>query len=161
MPTLMAMDTSLGEFHILASERGILNVTFPGRAPQVFSNHTRVSDESGRGVAQAAVAELQAYLDGDRRVFEVPVDLRGFTSFQQDIYHALMQVPYGETISYGELAMSAGHPGAARAVGSAMKRNPAVLIIPCHRVVGAKGKPGGWSGPKGFKEYFLELESNH
>lgn len=159
MPTLKEMVTTLGSFHILASETGVLNVTFPGRAPHVFINKTLETDESGREIAETAAAEIRAYLEGGRRVFEVPVDLSSSTPFQQDIYHALMQVPYGETISYGELAMIAGHPGAARAVGSAMRRNPIVLIVPCHRVVATRGGLGGWSGPEGFKERLLDLES--
>lgn len=159
MPTLKELVTSLGLFHIWAGETGVLNVTFPGRAPRAFLNKSLEIDESGRAVAEMAAAEIKAYLERGRRDFEVPVDLSSSTPFQQDIYHALMHVPYGETISYGELATIAGHPGAARAVGSAMRRNPIVLIVPCHRVVATGGRPGGWSGPKGFKELLLNLES--
>jgi len=111
-----------------------------------------------RALAALAVEQLEDYLGGQRAPFTVPVDLSDATPFARDVYRALMAVPAGEIVTYGELAALAGHPRAARAVGCAMHRNPTPIFVPCHRVVAAAGRLGGWSGPTGWKERLLRLE---
>ncbi len=114
---------------------------------------TQVVDEFARRV--------QAYADGNRDDFrDVPIALAGLTDFQQRVVQECRRIPYGHTLAYGELAMRAGSPNAARAVGSVMARNRIALVIPCHRVVGSAGKLGGYSAPDGIrmKTRLLELE---
>lgn len=89
--------------------------------------------------------QLDAYFDGSRQAFDLPLRIEG-TPFQEGVWQALRGIPYGETITYGELARRVEAPGASRAVGSANGRNPFPVIIPCHRVVAAGGKLGGYSG---------------
>ncbi len=87
-----------------------------------------------------------------------PVDLEGLSSFYRAVYEVVRSIPGGKTATYGDIAAQAGSPRAARAVGNALARNPIPLFVPCHRVRGADG-PGGWSGPPGWKERLLVLES--
>ena len=104
--------------------------------------------------------QIEAYLAGTRSDFDLPLDLEQGTPFQRRVWQALREIPYGRTITYGELARRVGAPGASRAVGSANGRNPFPLIIPCHRVVAAGGKLGGYSGggPE-VKQRLLEHEA--
>jgi methylated-DNA-[protein]-cysteine S-methyltransferase len=107
-------------------------------------------------VLKKAVAELKAYLVGKRRKFSVPFKQSG-TPFQQAVWQALLKVPYGRVISYGDLAREAGYPKAARAVGSAMNRNRVPLIVPCHRVVASNGI-GGFGCGLEWKKRLLGME---
>ncbi len=101
--------------------------------------------------------QLRAYLSGDRTAFDLPVDLRG-TEFQRQVWQVLLQIPYGSTITYAELARRVGNPKAARAVGAANGRNPIPIVVPCHRVVAAGGKLGGYGGGLDLKRRLLALE---
>ena len=109
--------------------------------------------------AQRAVArELDEYLAGRRTKFDFPVALHG-SPFQQLVWDALRRIPYGQTVTYGELATSIRKPGAARAVGSANGRNPIPLVVPCHRVIAAGGKLGGYGGGLLLKRHLLDMEA--
>ncbi len=108
----------------------------------------------------AIVAQLEAYFAGDLTEFEVPLDLRG-TDFQRQVWQALLEIPYGETWSYGQLAHHIDNPGAARAVGLANGRNPVAIIVPCHRVIGSNGTLVGYGGGMDRKQALLELERAH
>ncbi len=103
------------------------------------------------------IGQLEEYFDGTRTVFDVPLALSG-TPFQQEVWSALCAIPYGEAVSYGDLARQVGRPGASRAVGQANGRNPVAVIVPCHRVVAAGGGLGGYGGGTGRKTLLLELE---
>ena len=102
--------------------------------------------------------ELQAYFDGQRQEFELPVDIKG-TVFQEQIWEALKQIPYGETYSYSEIAAMIDKPSAVRAVGAAIGANPVLITIPCHRVIGKNGAMTGYRGGLELKRYLLDLES--
>ena len=102
--------------------------------------------------------QLQAYFAGELRDFELPLAARG-TPFQQGVWRALRDIPYGETISYGELARRIGQPAAARAVGLANGRNPIAIVVPCHRVIGANGSLTGYGGGLARKRWLLAHES--
>ena len=106
---------------------------------------------------EAALSEIHAYLRGKLREFTVPVDLRG-TEFQRDVWNAIARIPYGQTISYGELAAAIKRPKATRAVGQATGANPVPIIIPCHRVIGSSGGLIGFGGGLPLKERLLGLE---
>ena len=112
---------------------------------------------------QEAIRRLLAHLGGSPQdLSDIPLDLRALTPFQRRVAEVLRATPSGQTISYGEVALLAGRPGAARAVGQAVKANPLLILIPCHRVVAAQG-PGGWSafGSPGRKARLLDLEGPH
>jgi methylated-DNA-[protein]-cysteine S-methyltransferase len=107
-----------------------------------------------------AVEQLDAYFAGERTSFDLDLDLVG-TDFQRQVWGALLEIPYGETWSYGELADHIGKPGAARAVGLANGRNPIGIIVPCHRVIGASGSLTGYGGGLERKQLLLDMERDH
>ena len=120
--------------------------------------------ERGHPVLQQAVEQLEQYFAGRRQAFRLPIELSGLPAFTRKILETLQSVPFGETLTYGELADRAGYPRAARAVGQVMAANPLPIIIPCHRIVAAGGRPGGYSGGGGVstKEWLLAFErANH
>ena len=108
-------------------------------------------------VFQAVREQLAAYFRGKLREFELPLRMDG-TPFQQMVWKGLRAIPYGETVSYAELARRIGRPGASRAVGSANGRNPIAIVIPCHRVIAADGTIGGYGGGLDRKEWLLQHE---
>ncbi len=101
---------------------------------------------------------LKAYFEGKRVIFCVPLDLTSFSPFCQKVYLKAQEIPYGETRSYKWLAAQIGNKKAVRAVGQALKNNPLLIVVPCHRVVRSDGSLGGWSGAEGLKEELLRLE---
>jgi methylated-DNA-[protein]-cysteine S-methyltransferase len=101
--------------------------------------------------------QLSEYFDGKRKNFAVPLAPEG-TDFQKAVWHALTQVPFGETRTYGQQAAMIGKPRAVRAVGAANGRNPIGIVIPCHRVIGSSGKLTGYAGGLDKKEFLLKLE---
>ena len=105
-----------------------------------------------------ARSELEEYFAGERKSFDLPLNPKG-TAFQQRVWHALCEVPYGETATYGEIAKKIGNEKACRAVGMANNRNPIAIIIPCHRVIGTGGSLTGYAGGLDKKEFLLKLES--
>jgi methylated-DNA-[protein]-cysteine S-methyltransferase len=114
-----------------------------------------------RPVAEAFAAvreQLAEYFAGCRAVFDVPLEMRG-NSFERRVWSALLEIPYGESTSYGEVARRIGLPSAARAVGRANGRNPIAVIVPCHRVIGADGSLTGYGGGLERKRFLLDLEA--
>jgi len=106
---------------------------------------------------QKAAAQIKEYFEGKRKQFNLPLVMHG-TEFQMAVWQALQKIPYGETRSYKEIAVSIGRPKAVRAVGMANNRNPISIIVPCHRVIGHDGKLVGYGGGLPLKQYLLELE---
>lgn len=106
---------------------------------------------------QEAEEQLTEYFAGVRREFELPLAPKG-TPFQKAVWAQLLQIPYGTTRTYGQIAAALGKPAASRAVGSACHSNPLAILIPCHRVVGANGSLTGYASGMDIKEYLLELE---
>ncbi|MFL5327315.1 MAG: methylated-DNA--[protein]-cysteine S-methyltransferase [Gemmataceae bacterium] len=109
---------------------------------------------------QSAAVQLKEYFLGQRRAFDLPLRLEG-TAFQQQVWKALCEIPYGTTISYAELARRIGNPKACRAVGLANGRNPVGIVVPCHRVIGANGTLTGYGGGLDRKEFLLDWEARH
>ena len=145
-----------GWLRVWASEEGVVEVEWP-------REEEPGADESGgtaaaRKLARQGVKQTREYLAGQRQEFTVPVDWRGQTAFTRQVLEACARVPYGETVSYGELARQIGSPKAARAVGQALGRNPVPLIVPCHRVIAGGGGLGGFGGGLAMKRRLLELE---
>ncbi len=114
--------------------------------------------ESSRGPVAQAARQLREYFAGSRQDFDLPLAPEG-TEFQRQVWRRLQEIPYGETISYGELARRIGNPKASRAVGAANGQNPIPIVIPCHRVIGANGKLTGFGGGLPTKEALLALEA--
>lgn len=141
------------KLRVVASERGLRGVFFlagwrePNMASEVGSNAILVQ----------AIAELSEYFSGQRKEFTVPLDEVG-TDFQLRVWQLLREIPYGQTITYGELARRFGDPNAVRAVAGANARNPIGIVTPCHRVIGANGKLTGYAGGLENKEFLLRLE---
>lgn len=111
-------------------------------------------------VAEQAVAQLMEYFSGRRRAFDFPIQPKG-TAFQLSVWKALLQIPYGETRTYGQIAAAIGNPSAARAVGQACNRNPIWIVLPCHRVIGANRNLTGYEGGLDLKQKLLDLEQSH
>ena len=115
------------------------------------------ADESRTPLTDLAFQQISEYLNGQRRTFDFPYRLQG-TPFQQKVWQALRNIPYGETRTYGEVAAAVGSPKACRAVGMANHQNPIMIVVPCHRVVGASGKLVGYRSGLDLKEALLQLE---
>ena len=147
------MESPIGRLWVAASSRGLVSIT-RGEDPD--------PDVGARTLDPDAVApilaELEAYFAGSLRRFQIPLDLRGAGTFNAAVWTAARQVPYGETVSYGELAAMAGYPRAARAAGNAMARCPFFPVVPCHRVIHANGSIGGWGADTWVKRWLLDLE---
>jgi len=110
------------------------------------------------GPAQTLVKEIENYFGGEKVAFSAPIDWSGYTSFQRRVLEMVRTIPYGETITYGQLAWETGSPRGARAVGGVMRANRTPLVVPCHRVLAARGALGGFSCGIDFKKYLLTLE---
>lgn len=123
-----------------------------------FGEHPQQGAEGPTPLLEEAARQLEEYFAGQRKEFSLPLAPKG-TEFQLRVWQALLQIPYGETRSYGELAAMVGNPKACRAVGGANHRNPLSILIPCHRVVGTKGSLTGYAGGLAIKEFLLKLES--
>lgn len=148
------LDTPVGPLLLAASERGL-------RAIDYLAHQT--SDVPRQGVhapqrLAAARTQLEEYFAGHRTEFDLPVDLRGIGAFGERVLLATAQIPFGQVSTYGELAREIGAPGAARAVGNALGRNPIPIVIPCHRILRGDGSLGGYSGGPGIKDRLLALE---
>ncbi len=124
----------------------------------LFANHTPGNMPQGESpVLIEAERQITDYLSGKRRDFDLPLDIR-CSGFRKDVMDAMARIPYGTTVTYGELAEMSGHPNAARAVGNVCKTNPLPLIYPCHRVVPSTGGIGAYGGTPKVKEYLLRIE---
>jgi methylated-DNA-[protein]-cysteine S-methyltransferase len=150
-----------------AFQRGLLTTLTVGHA----SPRAALTALGGEGedvgkqdaASRALTGRLQAFADGARDDFlDVPLDLSQLTEFQRAVVEQCRRIPFGEVLTYGQLAAKAGYPGAARAVGNVMAANRFPLIVPCHRVIGAGGSLGGYSGPAGLrrKRQLLEREGS-
>ena len=151
MKSIFFYQTSIGEIGIMENGTAITNLFFKVESlPQdAVVKETALLKEAGK--------QLMDYLAGKRKSFELPLAPEG-TEFQQNVWKALQEIPCGEIRSYGEVAKSIGQPKAPRAVGMANNKNPILIFIPCHRVVGANGKLVGYAAGLDVKKYLLNLE---
>jgi O-6-methylguanine DNA methyltransferase len=145
--------TAWGVFYASWDEGGLLSLRFPDEPPP--------EGPLDRAPILAALArELEEYFQGVRREFSLPLQLLG-THFQVSVWRALLGIPYGTTVTYGELARRVGRPRAARAVGGACGANPLPIIVPCHRVLPLGGGLGAFRAGSEWKRRLLELEGNY
>lgn len=148
-------ETPIGSLLLAGDGDNLTLLGFPeGSMARRHDKHWRARREPFREV----IVQLDAYFGGELQQFDLPLAPEG-TAFQQRVWSALQEIPYGETWSYGELARHIGRPTASRAVGAANGLNPIPVIIPCHRVIGANGRLTGFGGGLPTKEYLLSLEA--
>jgi O-6-methylguanine DNA methyltransferase len=155
-------ESPIGPLFVASSERGLVCLELPHASGRGFAGWLRGAGRGCRAAPgfapnRAAVTQLGEYLEGKRRRFELPLDLRG-TPFQRAVWEELLRIPYGETRSYAEVARALGRPQAVRAVGAANGANPVAIVVPCHRVVATGGKLGGYGGGLPLKKRLLVLE---
>ena len=156
--------TPLGEMTALLSDRGLCLLEFGERTKGLAREIAQVEAARGgpaRAGENALTAqlgrELAEYFKGQRRTFDVPLDLVG-TPFQQSVWHALLAIPYGQTRSYASQACAIGRPTATRAVAAANGQNKISIVVPCHRVIGSDGSLTGYGGGVARKEWLLGME---
>lgn len=149
------LDSPLGELLLVGDAESLHGLYMQeGRKPKRAAADWLAADEPFADVRE----QLHGYFAGERREFDLQLTLHG-SEFERRVWNELRTVPYGETVSYGEVARRLGAPSAARAVGLANGRNPIAVIVPCHRVIGADGSLTGYGGGIARKRLLLELES--
>jgi methylated-DNA-[protein]-cysteine S-methyltransferase len=149
------IETSIGCFRALFSERGLRRLCFPDASPP---SPTPGEGQGGRAAESDLARELNDYLEGRLERFTVAIDLQG-TAFQREVWGHVLEIPYGATRTYSEVAQALGRPLSARAVGAANGANPVPILVPCHRLVGASGGLTGYGGGIELKRWLLRLES--
>ena len=153
-----ALASPWGPMTLVAHDEALVWAGFDGQKHAPDLQQLPVS--ATHPVLHLAANELQQYFAGERSVFDVPLDLRLGTPFQQSVWTALLGIAPGATTSYGAIGQAIGRPSAVRAVGGAVGRNPISIIVPCHRVVGANGAMTGYAGGLPRKVALLQLESH-
>lgn len=149
------MESPIGRLLLTASDAGLSGIFMqdhkggPAPEPDWINDPSRFTD---------AVSQLERYFAGELREFRLKLDLHG-TPFQVSVWNALLDIPYGQTRSYADLARAIGNPAAVRAVGLANGRNPVSIVVPCHRVIGSNGSLTGYGGGLDRKRFLLDLES--
>ena len=147
----MPMDTPVGHLVLESDGDVLIGIWLPSQATT-----TRGDGHDAPPVLKDTATQLEEYFAGERTGFDVPMELDG-TAFQKEVWRELTRIPYGETISYGELARRVGRPKGPRAVGQANGRNPIPIIVPCHRVLASNGI-GGYGGGLTIKRALLAVE---
>jgi len=159
---ISAFDSPIGGLRIASSERGLVFLELPHASGRGLEGWLRCRLPGARrseafAPNRAAATQILEYLEGKRTRFELPLDLRG-TPFQLEVWSALLEIPYGETRSYRDVARRLGRERAVRAVGAANGANPVALVVPCHRVVASGGGLGGYGGGLELKARLLAME---
>jgi len=149
-------DSDMGKMLLACSEQGLAGAWFEGQ------KHERKPGDDWQlanndPLLKKTIRQLTRFMDRKLDVFDLPLGLGG-TAFQQKVWKALCDIRFGETITYGELAQRIGQPSAVRAAAAAVGRNPASIIVPCHRVVGSNGKLTGYAGGLDRKRHLLDIE---
>jgi methylated-DNA-[protein]-cysteine S-methyltransferase len=145
-----SFNTPIGAVRITEEDGSIIRIEL---------TDAEASSSAPTPLLREAEHQIMAFLRGERQQLDFPIRMVG-TPFQQRVWHALQQIPYGTTRTYGEIAAAIDNPRASRAVGMACNRNPLLLIVPCHRVVGANGTLTGFAYGTDAKRWLLELESS-
>lgn len=144
------LPSPVGRLYLTTSARGLRELS------RERSSAPLLKTPEGKILRQAC-QQLDEYFSGKRTCFNVPLDLQG-TPFQLKVWQALQKIPYGQTVSYANIAKQIGNPKAVRAVGGANSKNPVCIMVPCHRVIAADGSIGGYSGGLAMKHKLLEIE---
>lgn len=154
-------NTKIGEIGIVEDDYGITEIytkdILEDKEKIIQENSLKIEETS---LINKAYNELEEYFNGKRKEFTLKLSLKG-TDFQKKVWNELMNIPYGETRSYKEVAIKIGKPTAARAVGMANNKNKILIIIPCHRVIGQNGSLVGYGAGLDIKKYLLDLEKEN
>jgi len=152
--------TVFGWCGVVAGEKGLKRFILPCRSKGQVTSLVSGPNRETKGILNEAQKMVRDYFQGKKVSFDLPIDRSDFSPFQDRVYGVARMIPYGAVKTYGEIAEAIGTPGACRAVGSALGRNPLPLFIPCHRVIRGDGGLGGFSGPDGIvmKARLLRLE---
>lgn len=150
------------KLYLASSSKGLCYILWPNKPFEVLENWVKRHFPMGSLVYDKEkltdyVEQIQEYLRGQRKAFDIPLDLRG-TEFQRAVWQALLEIPYGTTKTYSEIAREIHRPKAVRAVGSAIGANPVPIVVPCHRVIGKDGSLTGFAGGLDMKEQLLKIE---
>jgi O-6-methylguanine DNA methyltransferase len=148
----------VGPLFLAASTKGLVRLEFEDHALKIDPSRTQLQES--KPALAPYLRELDEYFAGERQEFSFPLDLRG-TEFQLACWRALLEIPYGETRSYRDIAEAIGHPHAYRAVGMSNNRNPIAIVVPCHRVIASSGSLCGYGGGLDVKRKLLDLEQGH
>ncbi|MBT9476196.1 methylated-DNA--[protein]-cysteine S-methyltransferase [Polaromonas sp.] len=151
----------LGPIVIAATATGLAGLWFADNQrylPVQLTGPAAWPEDADHPILKQARQQLHDYFAGQRRHFELPLDLGCGTAFQQSVWRTLLEIPQGSTVSYGEVSRRIGKPAAVRAVGGAVGRNPVSIVVPCHRVMGASGALTGYGGGLARKTALLTLE---
>ncbi len=155
-------ETVIGPISMIAGDRGLQRIEFGPlkTVKEALNEKDGEPSMNGMETISTLLSELSEYLFGIRKEFSAPIDWSVITGFQRDVLELTYQIPFGEVRTYGSLAEELGKPNGARAVGSALARNPIPILIPCHRVVGTDRKLHGFAAPDGIKTkaFLLALE---
>lgn len=151
MKSVFYYDTKIGRLEIEENGEAITKIDFARKEIK------ESIDKKETLLLKEAIKQLNEYFEGKRNLFDLPLAPEG-TDFQRKVWNALKEIPFGETRSYGEIAKVIGNEKASRAVGMANNKNPIMIVIPCHRVIGANGKLVGYAGGIEVKEKLLKLE---
>lgn len=156
------VDSPLGALRLAVTDDGVARIGLPRSSGAGFAGWLRGTFAEAERVTwlpllDKLAQELREYFGGQRREFSVPLDLRG-TDFQRAVWREIAAIPYGGTRTYAEVARGAARPRAVRATGTATGSNPVPIVVPCHRVIAAHGKLGGFSGGLDAKRRLLALE---
>ena len=154
------MQTPVGELTLLGADAGLQAVLWGPQRRLCTGGFEVLTEAPDHPVLQAATDQIGAFFSGDRRVFDLPLDLHG-TLFQKQVWALLLHIPYGETRFYGDLANQLGDAGKTRAVGMASASNPASIVVPCHRLIGKSGALTGYAGGTDVKAALLRMEREH
>ena len=156
-----SIPSPLGTITLAATSKGLAGLWFAENQrylPTGITGSAVWPEDAHQPVLQQASGQLSEYFAGQRSHFDIPLDLGCGTAFQQSVWRALLAIPHGEVISYGEVSRRIGNPAAVRAVGGAIGRNPVSIIVPCHRVTGTDGALTGYGGGLDRKTALLRLE---
>src|SRR5262245_62983843 len=166
-----SLKTPIGVLYVAANGKGVTAIEFPRTGGTRPSRHAASRSREGdleaadapvraaaRRHLEAAVRQLREYFAGEREGFDLDLFMTG-TDFEAKVWKRLARIPHGETCTYAEIAHAVGAPGAARAAGAAIGKNPVPIVVPCHRVVGANGSLTGFGGGLGRKKWLLEHEA--
>lgn len=152
-------DTPVGRLLLAGNDTGLAHLAFEKAHFSAREIQPPAAWEPGETRLREPLQQLKAYFAGKLREFDVPLAAEG-TDFQHTVWKALLNVPFGETATYGEIARAIGKPAASRAVGLANGRNPIAIIVPCHRIIGADGRMTGYGGGLHLKQILLEHETH-
>jgi methylated-DNA-[protein]-cysteine S-methyltransferase len=151
------MASPVGALTLVASDAGLVAILWEDDDP-LRVRLPALEEEPDNAILRETESQLADYFAGRLTRFSIPLDFRG-TDFQKSVWNALLQIPFGETRSYAEIASAIGNPSAVRAVGAANGRNPISIIAPCHRVIGSNGALTGFAGGLDAKRLLLALEA--